>query len=107
LAIRYEVILTDKAKEELEGIYNYISKSLLSKNTANNVMKRIENKILNLTQTPESYSIIEPYTKTNEKYRKLIINNYIVVYRIDYDNNKVYVIRIIYGKRNYLNEEFE
>ena len=107
MAIRYEVILTDKAKEELEGIYNYISKSLLSKNTANNVMKRIENKILNLTQIPESYSIIEPYIQTNEKYKKLIINNYIVVYRIDYDNNKVYVIRIIYGKRNYLNEEFE
>ena len=105
--IRYEVLLTDKAKEELEEIYNYISKSLISETAAISIMQKIENKILNLTKIPESYSIIEPYIQTNEKYRKLIINNYIVVYRIDYDNNKVYVIRIIYGKRNYLNEWLE
>ena len=107
MAIRYEVILTGKAKVELEGIYKYISKSLISETAASSIMQKIENKILNLKKIPESYSIIEPYIQTKEKYRKLIINNYIVVYRIDKENNKVYVISIIYGKRNYLNEVFE
>ena len=50
MAIRYEVILTSKAKEELEGIYNYISKSLISETTAISIMQKIENKILNLTK---------------------------------------------------------
>lgn len=104
MAIKYEVILTDKAKEELDEIYNYISKSLMAESTAINMMKKIENNILKLEELPEAYSIIEPYMETKEQYRKLVINNYIAVYRIDKENNKIYIIRIVYGGRNYLNE---
>lgn len=50
--IKYEVIITERAREELKEIYDYISKSLMEENTA----------------------------------------------------NEVYIIRIVYGGRNYLNE---
>jgi len=38
----YEIILTEVAKEELEFIYEYISKTLSAKKAADNLMEKIE-----------------------------------------------------------------
>ena len=101
---KYEVILTEKAKVELREIYDYISKSLMAETAANKLYNKIKESILRLEDFPESSSVIEYYNKKKYQYRKLIINNYIVVYRIDKENRKVYIVRIIFGKRNYINE---
>ena len=34
-------------------------------------------------------------------YRKAVIKNYILVYRVDEKNNIVYVFHIFYGRRDY------
>lgn len=102
--IKYKVIVTSKAKYDLEEIYHYISKSLMEENTASNLMKNIEESIKKLEYFPEAYSVIEQYQGRDYEYRKLIIKNYLVVYRIDQTEEKVYVIRVVYGGRNYLSE---
>ena len=101
---KYEVILTENAKIELREIYDYISKSLMAEMAAKSLYNKIKESILRLEDFPESCSIIEHYKDKKYQYRKLIINNYIVVYRIDKENKKVYIVRIIFGKRNYINE---
>ena len=101
---KYEVILTEKAKIELNGIYDYISKALMSEIAARNLYNKVKDSILRLEDFPESCSIIEHYKDNKYQYRKLVINNYLVIYRIDEENKKVYIVRIIYGKRNYINE---
>lgn len=57
-----------------------------------------------LEDMPESCSIIEFYKKRKYPYRKLLIKNYVAIYRIDYKNKLVYIARVVYGGRNYLNE---
>lgn len=104
MAIKYELILTDRAKYDLEDIYEYIAKSLMVEKTAENLINKIERNILRLETMPESCSIIEEFEERKKQYRKLIINNYVAIYRIDEENKKVYIIRIVYGGRNYLNE---
>ena len=97
----YEVILTDVAKEDLEEIYEYISEHLLEILAANRLMEKIEQKILRLEQNP--YSCVEVHIKPhNEVYRKLVIDNYIVLYEVDEKYKQVVVYRIIYGKTDYL-----
>ena len=97
----YEVILTDVAKEDLEEIYEYISEHLLEILTANRVMEKIEQNILRLEQN--LYSCVEVHIKPhNEVYRKLVIDNYIVLYEVDEKYKQVVVYRIIYGKTDYL-----
>lgn len=39
---KYEVIITNKAKRDLKEIYNYISKSLMAKQAADNLMNEFE-----------------------------------------------------------------
>lgn len=102
--IKYEIIITERAKEELKDIYNYISNSLMAENAANNLMQEFENNILRLEDMPESCSIIEYYKNKKYVYRKLLIKNYVVIYRVDSSTKTVYITRIVYGGMNYLNE---
>ena len=100
--IKYQVVLTHKAKIDLKNIYKYISENLKEKNTADNLMNLIEEKILILEDIPEGFAIIEYYKKKKYEYRRLLVKNYIVIYRIDKKNKIVYVVKIIHGRRNYL-----
>ncbi|MBQ8077844.1 MAG: type II toxin-antitoxin system RelE/ParE family toxin, partial [Eubacterium sp.] len=37
------------------------------------------------------------------KYRKVIINNYIMFYRIDENKKLIYIMRFVYGRSDYIN----
>ena len=54
MGINYKVVLTAKARDEIEEIYNYISKSLMAEKAANNLMSKIHNNILMLEEMPKS-----------------------------------------------------
>ena len=100
----YEIILTDIAKEELEYIYEYISETLYANEAANNLMNKIEKSVLLLEQNP--YACVEVCIKPHkETYRKLIVDNYIVLYQIEENYKQVVIYRVIYGKRDYINIE--
>lgn len=100
--IKYDIVLTERAKQDLNNIYEYISQMLLAKVAASNLMDKIEKNILRLEYMPESGSVLE--MRNSNKYRKLVINKYIAIYRINKEERKVYIIRIVYGKRDYLKE---
>lgn len=100
----YEIILTDVAKEELEFIYEYISKTLSAKKAADNLMEKIEKSILMLEKTP--YACKEVSIKShNELYRRLIVDKYIVLYQIEEKYKQVVIYKVIYSKRDYINIE--
>lgn len=61
--IKYEVIITERTKQELKEIYDYISKSLMEENTANKLIDKIEKELLQLEDIPEGFSVIENYRK--------------------------------------------
>lgn len=100
----YEIVFTDTAKEELEGIYNYISEHLLEVEVANRLMDKIEQNILRLEQNP--YSCVEVHIKPhNNLYRKLAIDNYVALYEIEETYKQVAIYRVLHGKRDYLKME--
>lgn len=102
---KYKVILTAKAREDLREIYDYISKSLMAEKAANNLVNKIQENILSLEDMPEMYSIVDiNKDREQQKYRKIVINNYVAIYRVNKENRLVYIVRIVYGGRNYLNE---
>ena len=40
--------------------------------------------------------------RTERKYRRMVINNYVILYTIDKAEKNVYVAHIYYGGRNYI-----
>lgn len=100
----YEVILTDVAKEELDDIYEYISNELKAIKVANQLMDKIERSILILERNPYLYPKVK-IRPHNEIYRKLVIENYVVLYDVDEKMKQVIIYRVLYARRNYLKFE--
>ena len=100
----YKVIFTENAEIELENIYEYISNTLLSESSAKELMNKIEESTLRLEIFPESCSMAEGYIINGVQYRKLIVENYILLYHVDKANKQVNIIHVFYGRRNYLND---
>ena len=97
----YYVKFTNSAEEELIEIYEYISFILKSEITANKFVENVENKILRLSIFP--YSCMEIISKPqNIQYRKLIVKNYVILYKIYEENKRVDIVHIYYSRRDYL-----
>ena len=97
----YKIVFTNIANENLEEIYDYISKYLKEPIIANRIMNKIEQKIFNLKENP--YIYVEVPTKPRKEiYRKMVVDNYIVLYKIDEELKQVNIHSIFYGRIDYL-----
>lgn len=99
----FEVIFTKECVDNITDIYNYISFELKENGIAKQLLKEVKTKIINLAYFPNMYIKIGKTDKLKRNYHRMVIKNYIVLYTIDYKNKKVFVSRMIYGKRNFLN----
>ena len=98
----YEIEFTEDCREEIREIYQYISENLVAQVAAKNLMKKMKDAVMNLKENPEKYMRIERKDKNKRDFRRLIVNNYVILYTIDEDRKTVYISHMYYGKRNYL-----
>ena len=98
---RYNIEYSRESKQDLIGIKQYIKYNLQEPETAQKLITKIRNEINNLKHNPEMYSIIDDDRIKKLEIRKLIVNNYIVFYRIKKEN--IEIVRIMYGRRNWIN----
>jgi len=97
----YGIFLTESAKMDLKNIYNYISDNLKEPIIAHKLMRKIEKSIYSLERLPYRYAetTIKPH---NKKLRRIIINKYIVLYKINEANSQVIIYNVLYGAKDYL-----
>ena len=100
--ITYQVEFTDECIEEINEIYEYISKKLIANESAKRLIQKVKKNILLLSSNPRLYTKIEKENDIELEYRRMVINNYVVLYTIDDEKKIVYISHMYYGKRNYL-----
>lgn len=98
----YEVEFTEDCIKEIDDIYEYISGKLMASLSAKRLMRKIEREVMLLEKNPKIYVEVDLMDKLKRKYRRMILNNYVVLYTVDEESRKVYVAHMYYGKRNYL-----
>ena len=98
---KYNIEYSKESKQDLIGIKQYIKYNLQEAETAQKLVLKIRKEIDNLKHNPETYSIIDDDIIKKLEIRKLIVNNYIVFYRIKKTN--IEIVRIMYGRRNWIN----
>ncbi|HNW27404.1 MAG TPA: type II toxin-antitoxin system RelE/ParE family toxin [Spirochaetota bacterium] len=93
----YTVFWTETAHDDLEGIINYISLNTVENAVA--ILYKIKEKAETLYSFPDRGRIV-PELKFHgiEHYRELILNPWRIIYKID--NNRVYVLSVLDGRRN-------
>ena len=99
----YNVVVTRIAEIELDDIVIYISEHLENRQAATDFLREVEVCYVRLTDNPFMYKECEDINLKKEGYRKAVINNYVMIYRVDEINKKVYIMNFFYGRRDYLN----
>ena len=95
----YQVIITKDAVKDIDDIYIYVARKICMPMTASKLCKRITDAILGLKYMPYRYSILED-AKSNLPYRKIIIDNYVIIFLVE--ENRVIVTNIFYGASNFI-----
>ena len=100
---KYKVEFTEECAVEIRKVYNYIRDDLSARNSSNKIMERIEEFITNLSYAHRMYAEIDKYSNTKRIYRRIILNNYVLLYTIDEERHKVFISHMYHGKTDYLN----
>lgn len=92
---RYKVEITNEAINDLEKIYLYIAKSLLSPEVASGQYERITQSILKLATMPERYRLIKLEPEHSSGLRIMPVDNYSIIYVVKHKS--VVVTNILYS----------
>ena len=98
----YRIIITPDAIEDLTGLRNYIADVLLAPDTALNYVRTIRREIGSLARMPARHRCVDQEPWHSRGVRKIIVKNFYVYYRIDEATETVYVLNVIYARRDQL-----
>ena len=99
--MKYQIIMTDKANEQLQDIIMYIADESKSKEVALNYLVRLEEAILKLEDFP--FMGVKPryLTLKRQGYLVLIVEKHLIFYKIDQVKKKVLIYAVFNSKQEY------
>lgn len=100
---KFEIHFTSTLYKRLNAIYDYILEELHSPQAAKKLMRNLEEKIISLKDMPFMYPQIEKIDKDLQRqYRKLTVENYIILYIVDEKNKIIYISNMYHSDQDYL-----
>ena len=100
MASKYQYRLSQKAADDLDGIVSYIASELSNPQAAADFLSRLEKVIDEIRSFPERGAPVNNEFLSNTKLRKKTVGSYLLYYLSVPETETVYIVRIVYGKRN-------
>ena len=97
---KYSVMLYPRAFRDIDDIYTYIALEKMSPENAKGQTDRIWDAVKSLEQLPESHQDRLVGRFAGKGYKQLIVDNYIIIFKIDKEQNRVYIVTVQYQGRN-------
>lgn len=97
---KWEYQLTQKADADLDDIVGYIAVELANPTAASDFVDKLQKAIEEARVFPESGALVVNEFIPDAEIRKKLVGNYIMYYLPDSDEKKIYILRIVYGRRN-------
>lgn len=102
---KHKIKYAPAAVDDMDEIFSYISQDNIT--SAEMMLEKINRGIAKLAEFPNMGSVLsdEEYTLIQRGYRFIVVQPYLVFYRIT--NNTIIIHRILHGRRDYLRELFD
>lgn len=100
--MQYGIEITEAAQRDFENIYTYISDNLCNKQAATRLIDLFDKNIRTLADMPEGYPLANDEYLRNMGIRFILVKNHIIFYTVNITKQMVYVVRVLYGKRNWI-----
>lgn len=96
----YKIVFSPAAVDDLIKTKKYITEELGSEQAAVTTVAKITDKIRQLSDFPLSGPSLSSIINIETSYRFLVCGNYTAFYRLG--DNEVRIIRVLYGRRNFM-----
>lgn len=96
----YQYNFTKKAETDLDEILSYISIELSNPDAASSFLKDLQAVLASICSVPKIGRIVDNEFLPNREIRKSLVGNYVLYYLPDIKEKRIYVLRILYGRRN-------
>ena len=100
MSSEYQYHFTKKAEADLDEILSYISIELSNPEAAASFLKDLLAVIASICSVPKIGSIVENEFLPDKEIRKSLVGNYVLYYLPDTEEKSIYILRILYGRRN-------
>ena len=100
----YTYALTPSAMRDLDEILTYITERLCAGESAIRLLDAIEAAIQEACRFPSAATPVNDALLRQRGYRKLIVNNYLVLFIPDDERCVLNVMRVVYYARDYMKE---
>ena len=97
---KYNVKVTPRAIRDLDDIFNYIALEKLAPENAFGQTERIREALKKLEIMPQSHQDRQTGRYAGRGYKQLLVDNYVVIFKIDEKQRMVTVLTIQYQGRN-------
>jgi len=91
----YKIVYNPYAERDMWEIADYFSEHSVS--AAQKFLRNLKEKIEGLSEMPLRY----PKINSQQEYRKMAVDKYVVVYLVNEHQKKVLIIRVVNGMRDY------
>jgi len=96
----WDVDISEQAKRDLRGIYEYIAFGLSQPGIAEDMMKRLADAINGLDIMPERFPVYQREPWKSRGMRRMNVKNYAVFYIPIEAQNIVAIVQVVYGGRD-------
>lgn len=97
----YKIALTELAARDLDSITEYIAERLSNPTAATAFLDAVDECFGNLETMPLMFARCRDTRLRSMGYRRAVIKNYVMIYRVAESKKTVYILRFFYGARDY------
>ena len=101
--MKYRILRTDKANDQLYAIVQYIAEDSGSVDVALKVLDVLEAEIKKLETAPHMGSYPRYSILRKQGYRVLIVQRRLVFYKVDDEKQEVVIYAVVDARRHYVN----
>jgi len=96
----YKIEISGHAESDLKDIYEYIAFKLFSPKAAARQLMKLKAGIMSLDQMPKRYRVYQKEPWYSKGLRVMPVGKFLIFYIPSESDKKVYIIRVMYGRKN-------
>ena len=98
----YKIVVSETYHKDLKDIIHYIYHNLDAPHTASTLLDEIEAIVSNLSIMPLRYGLVDDAYLRRKEFRKCLVKNYTIFYKVHEESKTVMVHRILHARQNWI-----
>jgi addiction module RelE/StbE family toxin len=104
MTLKYKIVYLELAREDVKEIRSYLAQ--FYPGTPAKFLSALKEQIGNLTENPYMYEAYDKMSSDNTSsdktpsFRRMVVSNYLVFYKVDDEKRTIAIHRILHGSRD-------